>query len=640
MKKFDEAQGPHRTFVRAYERRERAYRGILRASSSAAKWRHTMHPPYAFDMIETIVASTVEMGLDFEARPAPIMGMTQDEAKDMLSKAGTIQNLIKHEHTYDHMDRKQRPLFLCDSIGGRGVGKTSWNWTTGSVRKQGITEVVVHGPNDEVLGTVPQITEIEQHQVLFDNSTTEVIDPRDFIVHESARALQPREPGGAQHVFHRSWYSMEQLRMLAADDFLKNVELLNETRSFSDEYTEREKELWNITRTKDLVEVLEYWCFKKGGVYRTIIGNREVVLRAEERNPFWHQQYPFFITSSMPNPFSINGTSDMELIEQLQEMLWELQNQRLDNLELINNAIMLIRGDVDDPDAFQYYPGAQWEVDDPAQVQPLVPPYQLANVSLEAEALLKADLQAVTSGSGLAGGNAQGAGAAAGTATGASLIMSAAQQKLAMKKWTAQHGLLDEAQMRLKLCQQFISDTRLLHVLGPKGKQAFQEIGPLEIQGEFGFHLKQINESQNRQERRAEAQTFLQIMLQAVPVAYASGTPIDVHEVLMWVARQWNLEDEAQAFFGENQQPDPATVDAMFGNSPKVSIRANTSPGAADQALGQVMPGQQPAPTQNMGTTAATATDASSPSATGGTSMSGQQFLQRAKALAGGASGR
>jgi hypothetical protein len=55
----------------------------------------------------------------------------------------------------------------------------------------------------------------------------------------------------------------------------------------------------------------------------------------------------------------------MELIEQLQEILWELMNQRLDNVELINNAIMLIRTDVDDPDAFEHYPGARWPVDAP-----------------------------------------------------------------------------------------------------------------------------------------------------------------------------------------------------------------------------------------------------------------------------------
>jgi hypothetical protein len=636
--KYDKAYGHHNHFCKAYERRERAYRGILRSTSGAARWRHTMHQPYAFGLIETIVSSTVEMGLVMDVRPSPRAGLSMEEAQALLLQADVVRNLIKHEHDADHMDRKQRPLYLCDSIGGRGIGKSYWNWSQGTVKKQGITDVVVHDEQDNVIGTVPQISEIETDEVLFDNSTFEVIDPRDFIVHESAKTLQPRDPGGAQHVFHRGWYSMEQLRALQSVDFLSNVEKLTETLTFSDEYTQREKELWNINRTKDLVEVLEYWAFKKGKVWRTIIGNRNILLRPEEANPFWHQNYPFIVSSSMPQPFSMIGMSDMELIEQLQEMLWELENQRLDNLELINNAIMLIRADIDDPDAFQYYPGAQWQVDSTDQVKPLIPPYQLANVSLEAEALLKGDLQAVSSAAPLAGGNTQGAGPATSTATGASLVMSAAQERLAHKKFQAQMGLQDEAQMRLKNCQQFISDKRLLHILGPSGKLSFKQITPLDIQGEYTFHLRAVNDSQNRAEKKAEAGAVLQMLKDFFPMSYASGTPIDLHEALIWYFRACGLEDEAEAFFEPKQQPDPATMNVLFGNAPHVQIRANTTPGAADAALQSTGSGGQQTP--NMGTTAATAVDAQSPSASGGVSMSGAQFLQRARALQGGVKGR
>ena len=36
VKRWDEAQGHHRSFVRAYERGERAYRGILSPNADAA----------------------------------------------------------------------------------------------------------------------------------------------------------------------------------------------------------------------------------------------------------------------------------------------------------------------------------------------------------------------------------------------------------------------------------------------------------------------------------------------------------------------------------------------------------------------------------------------------------------------------
>jgi hypothetical protein len=85
-------------------------------------------------------------------------------------------------------------------------------------------------------------------------------------------------------------------------------------------------------------------------------------------------------------------------------MLWELGNQTLDNIELINNFITLIRSDVDDPDAFEFYPGARWEVDDPSQVASLgaaVP----ARERHHREALIKGDLQNVTSAAPFAGGD-------------------------------------------------------------------------------------------------------------------------------------------------------------------------------------------------------------------------------------------
>jgi hypothetical protein len=72
--------------------------------------------------------------------------------------------------------------------------------------------------------------------MLRDHSTTEVVDPRDFIWHESARDLDPRKPGGAQHLTHRCWYSFEQLKGWSAWASSPNVDALKESRDFTGEY--------------------------------------------------------------------------------------------------------------------------------------------------------------------------------------------------------------------------------------------------------------------------------------------------------------------------------------------------------------------------------------------------------------------
>lgn len=613
LKKYDAAKGHHDLFVRAYERRERSYRGVLEASSQASKWKHRNHPPYAFNLIETIVSNTVEMGLRFDVRPAPHVNASFEEATKMLTGAEAVGQLLRHEHRVDEMDYKQRPLFLSAAIGGMGIGKSYWNLIEGTVRKQGVKNVPVYDAEGNVAIEVPTIVEIQEQGVLRDHSTLEAVDPRDFILHESARALQPWEPGGAQHLFHRCWYSFEQLKMWERAGFVKNVDVLKESLSFDNEYADRETSLWDINRTKDLIEVLEYWCMRNGVVKRTLVGNRVVLLRDEEDSPFWHGGYPFVIASSMPQLFTVRGTSDVELIEQIQEMLWETANQRFDNIELINNAILKIRSDVDDPDAFEHYPGARWPVDSMDQAEYMIPPYQLAEVTLRAEALLKGDLQNVTSAAPFASGS-DSATVDNKTATGASIVMNAAQQRLIAKKYQAQQGLKQEANMRIKNCQQFITDRKLVHIIGEDGAAAFRELSPEQIQGEYVAELEPMGESNMRQERRAEATQIFQVMSQAAPLMAASGVPFNMKELATWMLKKWGIDD-CERFFSQK----PESSGAM-------------------QAPGGGGGGQPQQPTEpNLGTTAATAVDASSPSTTGGVSMSPSVAMSRALAMSGGA---
>lgn len=624
-RRWDEAQGHHADFMRRYERGERAYLGILRSSDDAAKWKHKHAPKFAFNLLETIVSNTVEQGLRMNVRPAPQLNTSLDEAMQMLDQAEVVGDLLRHEERVDEMEHKQRPLFLSDALCGRGIAKNYWRWETGERRKQGVNMVDVLDPEGNPIMQVPQVGEVREDAVIRDHSTLEVIDPRDFVLNEAARGLDPREPGGAQHLFQRSYLSYEQLKMMERAGYLKNVDKLGESRDFTEAYSERESTLFEKNRTKNLIEVWEYWCFKGGQVYRTIIGNRLILLREEEASPFAHGAYPFSMVSSQPYPFALGGMAAIELVAELQAMAWELGNQTLDNIELINNFITLIRSDVDDPGSFKPYPGAQWFVDDPQQVEPLQPPYQLAEVAMHQMALIKGDMQNVTSAAPFASG-AETATVDQKTATGASIVMNAAQQQLQARKYEAQRGLKQAAWQRIKNCQQFITDQRLAHIVGPDGQMAFREIDPLQIQGEFVTELEPMGESQMRQERRAEATQFGQFLMQVAPLAAASGTPLNVQEILTWVAKRWDIEDYMRFF---SQQPQ--AMGAMMGMQGQGGGGGAGAPIGANQPSQDVQGNMQP----NLGVTAGEAVDAGSPSAAGGMSMSPVMAFQRALAMSG-----
>jgi len=620
VKRWDAEKKHHDPFVRKYEEAERAYRGVMNVASDAARWRHHYAPKYAYNLIETIISSTSEMGLTFDVHPIPHPGAQLPEAMAQLAQADAVGDLLRHEQRIDDMDDKQRPLLLSTALCGRGIGKSYWNYRTGPVTKQTVTLKDIHDPFGNVVMQVPVIEKSKIIDVVQDHSTTEIIDPRDFVVHQSATELQPWKPGGAQYLFHRCYYSFEQLKMLERSGFVSNVdELRGEDRGLDFEgYDAREREMWNTNRTKDMVEVLEYWKFADGVVKRCLVGNRLILLRDLEDSPYDHGGYPFFMCSPMRHPFSMQGMSDMELIASLQEMLWEITNQRLDNVELINNWITLIRSDVDDPEAFEFYPGARWPVESADDVSTLQPPYQLLEGTIAVEGQIRTDLQNVTGATPFAGGTELASAGATGTATGASLVMNAAQQRMAYKKRRSQLGLVEDANMRLKNCQQFITEPRLVHILGMDGARTFREIEPAQLIGEFVAQLDPSSDSELRQEKRAEATQFAQVIMSFVPAAAASGTPMNVKEITTWLAKKWDIED-ADRFFSQNP--------------------------AALGAAGQPGPGgQQGAPTggpegPNLGITAGSAMDASSPSASGGLSMSPVIALQRALAIGGGGKG-
>jgi hypothetical protein len=43
----------------------------VKERAAAEKWKHNLRPPYAFNLLETVVASQIDMGLTFDVRPSP-----------------------------------------------------------------------------------------------------------------------------------------------------------------------------------------------------------------------------------------------------------------------------------------------------------------------------------------------------------------------------------------------------------------------------------------------------------------------------------------------------------------------------------------------------------------------------------------
>lgn len=508
---FDEDIKAHDVFARKVDRRYRAYRGVMERSSDAASWTNQVHPPYVLQIIETMVSSLIDPNPKWRPRARPRMDSPPDtDALQTGSRA--LEVLLAYQLDRDRFKQKQRPHRLQGLIAGLTAVKTFWDYQERPVKRHRVSE-------EEIFPGVyvPKVQPGELTEVVRDDPCSEVVDVRDLILHESATSVER-----AQRITHRVFYSFDELKKLERAGVFENVDLLKESRNLSEQRGSREQDLFEADRTKDQIEVLECWI--DGGERVVSIGNRKVVLR-DRPNPFWHGRYPFVVCSGMPDLFRVPGISEVEVIEQLQEMMWTLQNQRLDNLQLLNNAIVLIRSDVDDPDAFEFAPGEKWLVDDINQTKLLEIDPTTANISLQAEALLKSDLESISAGGMWAGGDNRAADAS--TATEASILTNLAQRRVAAKKQFFVMADAEVGEHFLLLDQQFLTEPRYVDIVGADGVEGYELIHPEQFRDlDFKIDVEALDESLMREQRRAEKTALLQVAGNLAPIfAAMPGQP-------------------------------------------------------------------------------------------------------------------
>jgi hypothetical protein len=349
---------------------------------------------------------------------------------------------------------------------------------------------------------------------------------------------------------------METLRKMEAMGVYKDVEFCTTTQVPRLAARQREMKLRNVDRTKGLIEVIEFWT----GEDVITIANRKILLR-KTTNPFWHGKYPFVVTSALPEAFQVPGVSVIEGLAQMQDMLWTLQNTRMDATRMAANLITLIRGDVDDPDDYEWAPLAQWIVDDPSQVSTLQIDPNISKVTLEAEALLKGDIQNIMGGLPFQGGANTNVDQK--TATGVSIINSIAQQLLAARKQQYLWAFERVGYQFLSISQQFMRENEVVEIPGG----GYAEISPLAIQGAFRVKLRAATESFMRQERRSEWQTLLTMALQGAGVSAQLGAKVNIAEFWKALLKSYDVADHI-AFVSPMPTPAPQAQVPGMGSPP------------------------------------------------------------------------
>lgn len=593
----EESSAFHDKLVSDCDKRWREFEGRMDWGSDAARWQSKLHPPYLNHIIETQIAGLLDERLSFRVTPQPrLYNPGEHELARDGAKAHEI--LLRCQMKQARFSEFQRPFALDAAVTGIGIAPTTWRVEEGR-RKRNIV-VNAAPPELEALGVfIPKIETVERVEAFYDGPAVEAADPRDCYWHEGATSLEK-----SRFFAQAIWMTYADL-LADAKAGRYDMEAVRSLEHAGEQTDGVDGDRNRRGRRKDMIEVL--WVWDRERKRTTVVGGRQTLLR-DRGWPFWHGQYPFTTVSLQPLPRALKGMSVVEKLAHLQEMTWDLMNQRIDNVRFINNFISILRSDVDDVDAFPFEPGAQWFMEDPAGVQQWAPNPIPAEVSLGAESILKQDMQ------NLAGGQpftstSEARGIGADTATEAALVTNLAQ--LATKQMKIRlYGAYERiGQQWVELNQQFIREPVYAEKIGLDDERERVEILPHMLVGDYRFDITPMNESLNRAERRSEANGRFQMFIQAAPALAALGVNMNYRKLVEDVLDAWDEPDK----------------DAYFAAQPP---QQGLAPGGG-------APAPQPAAGGPGGVTAPQSIDpAVSPSTQA--SLSPAQFQQRNLAMTGG----
>lgn len=526
----DQKHREHREF---YKKCDDGYNAIIKPSE--IEWQSDLHPPYALQIIDVIESNIVDDEPDVRVLPAQPQ---YAEGADLLT------HILKQQRYKDGFAEKYALFVKQALIRGISVAKIPWleEWRR------------VPTPNykpDPLGQRKPYQTVPYRQQPGFVN-----VDANHFLWDCNATSLED-----AEYVFFRSY---ETKRSLEASGVYENLEKIEESNFNLEDDKER----------RGRVEVIEWW-WRDGNTMRlTVIANREVVIR-DCASPFWHGQFPFAVANIMPTPFAFRGKSIVEIINDIQIALWELQNQRIDNSKFMANAAMFVDPNTEQQD-LRLYPGAVLPLR-PDQVQAWVPNISILQPSVQAEELLKGDLQNITGAVGYLSG-ASNTQIDQTTATGISVISNMAAKRIIRMKQQIMFAMRRVGEQQIALNQQLLPGPVAVRI-DANAEEDWRVVTPADIQGQYDFRVEDANESLMRQERRAEALAFANWFGQNYMLLTQSGVTPNMRRVAEDVIQAF--DEDPKEYLGEEaaMQATPNPLVGGIGAAPPGPTTPNGATG-------------------------------------------------------------
>lgn len=523
-------QDEHRTRIKSYDKFYDIYRATRPNSRSRAPYESDIRAPYAKQVIDTGLVNIVSGIPKVIVRP---------RHPQWALAAKAMQYLLDYHIHEDHFVEKQ-PVFAQQAlIFGTTVAKNHWLYQKRTKKTR-----------DLQTGQM-----VDTEFVVRDGPTFEP-----WSVYRCYWSPGARSADDAEYVVLQTYLSKDELLRNRFDPDSGSGRYQNLDQLFAmgqgrePGSTAQENYLGLAdSRVKGKFLIEEIWTDEA----LIVIGNGQVLLRAAE-NPYWHGKKPIVVAQVMPDLFELQGISDAEAINDLQQALWTVSNLRMDNLKLtVHRGVTYREGGVTDPDALELRPRFKWPVSDHDDINfPNIPPLP-PDAYREEEALLGrmqliSGINPYVSGSDLATVDQN-------TATGVTALQEVASRLLRFKASQLHYkGYLRSFEMWGDMLQQFLDKSEAVEIVGPGNDAQWVEIAPQDIAGHFRYSLEGSEESLSRQQERGEAIALLNAF---APLAQA--VPINWPALLERVASAYNFPNPEALFLRQQQPPPPAAPNVL-----------------------------------------------------------------------------
>lgn len=394
---------------------------------------------------------------------------------------------------------------------------------------------------------------IVEDVVMHDGPKPHVIPIDKFLF--SPDALTTKDIQNCEWVGHPVYYTWKDLKELENTGVFTNVDVVEQykrtQRNEGETAVDRQTGI-NPSEVEDY-EIHEIWCSYnvdgEDGYPSELIVSIHVesgtVLRAVY-NFYRHQERPFHVIRYMPRENSLLGIGIPEMLEDIQEEVTTLHNQRIDNATISNTTIFKRRkgsrvGHLD------VYPGAIVDVEEMEDIQAMQMGNPHSSLLIE-EQHTNALGEKRTGVSDYTVGRESSAIGSRATATSTLALIREGNKRFQMTIRDIRQSLSDIAHQTLMLYQQFAKEHKVIYEMFSEEKKMlirqFLELPADLTRNNVHIDIPALSETTNKEIKQQTMMTMMQViqqfymsMFQAVEVAINPQAPPEIQQLAVHAAK-------------------------------------------------------------------------------------------------------